>query len=277
MRPDAFLTEHNGEEIIRIGGYLLPREDFNLAKFLRDDLGTTWLHAGGMPSTRRLVEMLDIKPGMRVLDLGCGVGSAARYIARNTGATVLGVDRDAEMIARARSASRGDIERRIQYEIMEVTRTGLPDHQFDRIVVQSVACFNDKPALFREVARLLKPGGLLGLNEVTWLQPPTEKIEQVMCATICETFHGALLAEDWMRALSDAGLVDLRHEKHPFNAATPYQILREEGLLNTVKVMWRVFSKPEINMRLGAMSDFFKKCPEHFSYGLYTARLPEID
>ncbi|OYY95474.1 MAG: hypothetical protein B7Y41_02940 [Hydrogenophilales bacterium 28-61-23] len=277
MSPDAFLTDRDGQESIRIGGYLLPREDFNLAKFLRDDLGTTWLHAGGMPSTKRLVELLDIKPGMKVLDLGCGVGSATRYVARNSKASVVGVDLDPDMIQRARLSSRRSEVKNIQYESMDVTDTRFPDRSFDRVIVQSVACFNDKATLFGEVARLLKPGGLMGLNEVTWLQPPTEKIERVMCATICETFHGALLAEDWIRAMSAAGLVDPTCEKHPFNAATPYQILREEGVLNTAKIMWRVLTNPEINMRLGAMSEFFNRCPEYFSYGLYTARQPGLD
>lgn len=273
MNPETMLVRHDDQEMVKIGGYVLPAEDFNLARFLRDDLGVSWLHAGGIISTRQLLEQLRIKPDMLVLDMGCGVGSASRYIAAHTGAHLIGIDFDADMIRRAREASQGNSN--IQYEVMDVLHTTFPDNHFDRIIIQSVACFTDKTALFREVSRLLKPGGMLGMNEVTWLQPPTEKIEKVMCATICETFRGALQAHEWKDAMQAAGLIESAHQEYPFDASTPYQILREEGVVNTAKVMWRVFTRPEINMRLSAMSDFFKKCPEYFSYAIYTARKPE--
>lgn len=273
MNPEAMLVTQDDREMVKIGGYVLPAEDFNLARFLRDDLGVSWLHAGGIVSTRQLLQQLDIKPGMRVLDMGCGVGSASRYVASHTGAEVIGIDFDSEMIRRAREASGANSS--VQFEVMDVLHTSFPDNHFDRVIIQSVACFTEKVPLFREAARVLKPGGMLGMNEVTWLQPPTEKIEKVMCATICETFRGAMQAHEWKDAMLQAGLQEAAHKEYPFDASTPYQILREEGVVNTAKVMWRVFTRPEINMRLSAMSDFFKKCPEYFSYAIYTARKQE--
>lgn len=274
MNPGMLLVQDQGHESVKVGGFILPAENFDLAKFLRDDLGTTWLHAGGLPSTLRLIQKLDIRPGMQVLDLGCGVGSATHHLARKTGAQVTGVDGDPEMLERARRATTRSLTGKVRYEQMDVTRTTFPDASFDRVVIQSVACFNDKAALFREVARLLKPGGLVGVNEVTWLQPPTPQIERVMCATICETFRGALLSREWLDQLEQAGLEQAVAEVHPFTGATAYQILREEGLANTLRIMWKVLSNPEINMRLSAMSAMFRNCPEYFSYGIYTARRP---
>jgi cyclopropane fatty-acyl-phospholipid synthase-like methyltransferase len=217
---------------------------------------------------------MDISPGMQILDLGCGVGSATRYLAGKTDCQVTGVDADADMLERASKATPSALSDKIHYAQMDVTQTTFPDASFDRVVIQSVACFNDKQTLLREVARVLRPGGLLGMNEVTWRKSPTPQIEQVMCATICETFRGAQLASEWVAHMEQAGLVQAEAEEHPFNAASPYQILREEGLTNTVRIMWRVLSNPEINMRLSAMSEMFKKCPEYFGYGIYTARKP---
>jgi hypothetical protein len=51
-------------------------------------------------------------------------------------------------------------------------------------------------------------------------------------------------------------------------------MLREEGLLGTVKVMARVLRHPEINMRLSAVSDYFRQYPGYFGYGLYMAHKP---
>jgi SAM-dependent methyltransferase len=273
MNPESLLIHEEGRDIVKIGGFILPAEDFNLARFLRDDLGTTWLHAGGMTSTKRALETLRLGPGMQVLDLGTGVGSAARFIARRSGCQVLGVDIDPEMVRRAELTTR---DPRVRYARMDCLAMPLPDASFDAVLIQSVACFNDPERLFAEVARVLKPGGRVAMNEVTWLREPTEKILQVMCATICETFRGARLTSGWVSAMVSAGLVDASGEPYPFNASTPYQILREEGLLSTLRIMWRVMTQPEINMRLSAMSDLFKKCPEYFGYGIYSARKPDL-
>jgi ubiquinone/menaquinone biosynthesis C-methylase UbiE len=274
MSPEDALVHTDGRESVKIGGYLLPVEDFSLTRFMLDDLGMQWLHPGGILSSERLLEQLAITPGMRVLDLGCGVGSTCRYLARKYNCTVVGLDLDPEMILQARARSRSHRYAGIEYCEADANDTGLENDSFDRVIVQSVACFNDKPTLLKEITRLLKQGGQVGLNEVTWVQPPTEKVERVTRATICETFKGALLEDDWVRLLEDAGLDRVTHEAHAFKPVAPYQMLREEGLLGTVKVMARVLRHPEINMRLSAVSDYFRQYPGYFGYGLYMAHKP---
>lgn len=274
MNPETLLVSEDGQDVIRVGGYLLPAEDFDLARFLRDDLGTTWLHAGGLPSTRRLMDRLQLERGARVADLGCGVGSATRYLARAAGCEVVGLDRDPEMLRRAREATPPAAYPGVSWLQADATSTGLPDGSFDRVLIQSLACFVDKGALFGEVFRLLRPGGLVGINEVTWLQPPGPALERVVCSTICATFHGAMLPGQWCAALERSGLEAVRHEVYKFHAATPYQLVREEGMLSTLGILWRVMTRAELNMRLGAVGELFRNCPDHFGYGLYVARKP---
>lgn len=274
MNPAQFLVDEDGHQVVKIGGYVLPTQDFNLARFLRDDLGTTWLHAGGLVGTRQLLDRLDIRPGMTVLDLGCGVGSAMLYIARRVRCRLIGVDQDPEMLRRARRVTPQRTFPDVHYVRGDATRCGFATNSFDRVIVQSVACFNDNDALFGEIARILKPGGIVGMNEVTWRSPPTPGIEKVMCATICETFHGARLADGWIEKMRAAGFSDWTHEVYPFTAATPYQVMRQEGLARTLGIMWRVLRDAEVNMRLSAMSNLFQRCPEYFGYGIFTARKP---
>lgn len=274
MRPEDALVIQGGRESVKIGGYLLPAEDFSLTRFMLDDLGMQWLHPGGIVSSERLLQQLGITPQMRVLDLGCGVGATCRYLARKYRCAVVGLDRDPEMIRKARARSRARRYRGIEYCVADANATGIEDDSFDRIVVQSVACFNHKPTLLGEITRILKPGGWAGFNEVSWVQPPTEKIERVTRATICETFKGALLEDDWVRLLEDAGLDEVCAEPYAFKPVAPYQMLREEGLLGTVKIMSRVLRHPEINMRLSAVSDYFRQYPGYFGYGLYRGHKP---
>lgn len=274
MNPAQFLVGEGDRQVVKIGAYVLPGEDFNLARFLRDDLGTTWLHAGGITGTRRLLARLDIRPGMKVLDLGCGVGSAMRYVAKHVPCRLVGMDKDAEMLRRARRAMPPRDFPEVGYVRADALRMSFAADSFDRVIVQSVACFNDNDILFREIARVLKPGGKVGMNEVTWRRPPTPAIEAVMCATICETFHGARLAKGWIERMQAAGLGDATCELHPFTASTPYQLLKEEGLVRTAGIMWRVLRDAELNMRLAAMSQLFRRCPEYFGYGIFTACKP---
>lgn len=274
MNPAQFLVDLGDRQVVKIGAYVLPSEDFNLARFLRDDLGTTWLHAGGIAGTRQLLDRLDIRPGMTVLDLGCGVGSAMHYVARRVQCRLIGVDNDPEMLRRARSTMPSRAFPDLHYIRGDATRIAFAADSFDRVIVQSVACFNDNDALFGEIARILKPGGMVGMNEVTWRKPPSPEIEKVMCATICETFHGARLAQGWVERIRAAGLDDAIHELHAFTASTPYQLLKQEGLVRTVGIMWRVLRDAELNMRLAAMSNLFSRCPEYFGYGIFTARKP---
>ena len=239
MSPEDALVHTDGQEAVKIGGYLLPVEDFSLTRFMLDDLGMQWLHPGGILSSERLLKQLAIKPGMRVLDLGCGLGSTCRYLARKYNCTVVGLDRDPEMIIQARARSRGRRYASIEYCEADANDTGLENDSFDRVIVQSVACFNDKPNMLKEITRLLKQDGQVGFNEVTWVKPPTEKVERVTRATICETFKGALLEDDWVKLLEDAGLDRVTHEAHAFIRSLPTRCCVKKGCSERLR-SWRV-------------------------------------
>ncbi len=274
MNPEDALVTVDDKQAVKIGGYLLPAEDFSLTRFMVQDLNMSWLHPGGIISSERLFDKLKLGRDMRVLDLGCGLGSSGRYLARRYGCRVTGIDRDPDMLRQASERSRGRRYRNIDYREMDANCTDFEDGSFDRVLVQSVACFNDRATLFREIHRILKADGWLGLNEVTWIQPPTLKVERVTRSTICETFKGAVMAKQWMAALENAGLDATEHEVHAFKTMAPYQMLKEEGLVGTLRIMTRVLTNPEINMRLSAVSDYFRKYPGYFGYGLYLAHKP---
>lgn len=273
--PEQLLVTTDDREIVKIGGYILPAEDFSLTKFMLDDLGMTWLHPGGLPSTERMLQHLALSPDSRLLDLGCGVGSTTRYLARKFGCEAVGIDYDTEMIEQAKRRSAGNRYAQISYQVMDGSAMEFPDASFDTVVLQSVACFNDKLPLLREVWRVLKPSGRVALNEVTWMRSPTEKVARVTRATVCETFGGAMLERQWLNLLTQAGFDLVSHESYEFEPVAPYQLLREEGLINTVRTFTRVLTNPNNLMRLSAVSDYFKRFPGYFGYGIYVGSKPD--
>ncbi len=111
---------------------------------------------------RMIADEGGFRPGMRVLDIGCGVGGPALTIAEYTGAHVTGVnivERQVE-IARERAAERG-LADRTRFEVADGMRMPFPDGAFDAVYIFEAGChMPDKAAFYVECARVLRPGGV---------------------------------------------------------------------------------------------------------------------
>jgi ubiquinone biosynthesis O-methyltransferase len=106
----------------------------------------------------------DVK-GRRVLDVGCGDGEFAVELA-NRGATVVGIDASAEMIEAARSrATPANAD--VTFQVAVAERLPFQAGQFDVVTAITILCFVDDAApVFREIARVLRPGGRLVIGEL---------------------------------------------------------------------------------------------------------------
>jgi ubiquinone/menaquinone biosynthesis C-methylase UbiE len=125
-------------------------------------------HIGGRAATEHLVARLGLEPHHHVLDVGCGIGGATRYIAAEIGCRVTGVDLTPEYIEIARDLSaRTGLADRIAYMAASALSMPFPDESFDAAVTLHVAMnIRERERLYREVARVLKPGALFGLYDI---------------------------------------------------------------------------------------------------------------
>jgi len=96
-----------------------------------------------------------------VLDLGCGVGGPARYLAATFGSTVTGVDLSPGFIdAASYLTSRCGLSDRVRFQVGSALQLPFDDVAFDAVFLQHVAMnIDDRPALYAEVRRVLAPGG----------------------------------------------------------------------------------------------------------------------
>lgn len=125
-------------------------------------------HIGGKQATAHLVKNLGLTAGHRVLDLGCGLGGPARYVAKTTWAHVKGIDLTEEFVTTGRALTgmailidRVDL---VQGSILDMP---FADNSFDAAYMIHVGMnIADKMAIAREAARVLKPGGLFGIYDV---------------------------------------------------------------------------------------------------------------
>jgi len=121
----------------------------------------------GMESSlRQLIEQAALAPGLRVLDLGCGTGAGTLLAKRmQPGVEIVGLDPDAKALARARSkAERAGLA----IEFVQGFGDALPfaDARFDRVISSFMFHHlesDQKPAVLREIRRVLRPGGNLHL------------------------------------------------------------------------------------------------------------------
>jgi sterol 24-C-methyltransferase len=114
-----------------------------------------------------LASHLGLRPGMRVLDVGCGVGGPMRSIARFSGASVVGVNISAYQLRKAESYIRRDrLAARCELLEADFTRMPVRDGSFDAAYAFEATCHApNKVDVFSEIFRVLRPGAELGVYE----------------------------------------------------------------------------------------------------------------
>ena len=125
-------------------------------------------HTRGMLATNDLAAMTYIGPSTRVLDLGCGVGGPARFLAATFDCHVTGVDLSENFIDAARYLTeRCGLQDQVSFEVGNAVDLPFEDGSFDLVFLQHVAMnIQDRAGLYAEVARVLDPGGQLATYDV---------------------------------------------------------------------------------------------------------------
>ncbi|XP_070563864.1 uncharacterized protein [Ptychodera flava] len=167
---------------------------------------------GGLERAKECIKMLALKPGQKVLDVGCGIGGAAFHMTETYGVEVLGVDLSSNMIeiAMERTVAKTD-NPQVQFEVCDVTRRDFHADAFDviyssHIIVHVV----DKLSLFGSFVKWTKPGGKLLISDYYCGNPDdhSEDFKEYVKQrgyTICTTAKFGKL-------LSSAGFVNVKVE-----------------------------------------------------------------
>lgn len=125
-------------------------------------------HIRGRLATEELIELSGFGPGMTVLDVGCGVGGPARLLASVAGCHVVGLDLTEEYISAARRLTEAmGLEDKVEFHVGSALAMPFQDGEFQGAWMQHVNMnIRDKSGLFREIARVLSPGGKFVFHEI---------------------------------------------------------------------------------------------------------------
>ncbi len=156
--------------------------------------------------------MASLKPGETVVDLGCGGGLDVFLTSQKVGPSgrAIGIDMTPAMIARAQKNAQEGGFTNVAFHLATIDHLPLPDASVDVVISNCVINLApDKPAVFREIARILKPGGRLAVSDIALKQPlPAELAADIMAYVGC--IAGALLIPDYQRQLRAAGFAHVQ-------------------------------------------------------------------
>ncbi|KAI4329995.1 hypothetical protein MLD38_028311 [Melastoma candidum] len=127
--------------------------------------GQGFVSTGGIDTTKEFVEKLNLKPGQKVLDVGCGIGGGDFYMAENFDVEVIGIDLSINMVSFALERAIG-LKCSVEFEVADCTKKTYPENSFDVIYSRdTILHIQDKPALFQSFFKWLKPGGKVLISD----------------------------------------------------------------------------------------------------------------
>jgi len=196
------------------------------AEAVLDQIGYTAEQAAAIPEGANLglgcgnpLAFAAVKAGETVLDLGSGAGIDAFLAARETGPTghVIGVDMTTTMLQKARSAAEKHGYKNVEFRLGEIEHLPVADASVDVIISNCVVNLSpDKPQVFREAFRVLKPGGRLMVSDLVLVRPLTPTVRDSIEAYV-GCVAGASSREDYLQHVRAAGFVKIEVvEQNPY-------------------------------------------------------------
>lgn len=181
--------------------------------------GVSGAHPGGLALTKELLKYENIDNKLQILDVGCGTGQTAAYIASTYQANVTGIDNNSIMIAKAQNRM---AKHRLPVQIIQASIEQIPlaNKQFDLIISESVLSFvSNKSQALDEIYRVMQNGGKLIAIEFTIkkkLDPmSTEDIQQFY------GFDRLLMKKDWVALFKNAGFQTIHIRKNKSISSAP--------------------------------------------------------
>ncbi|XP_041930038.1 phosphoethanolamine methyltransferase isoform X1 [Alosa sapidissima] len=128
--------------------------------------GAGYVSTGGPSTTKEFVDLLNLTPGQKVVDVGCGIGGGDFYMAKNFGVEVLGMDLSANMVEIACERAVKEKLPMVHFEVADATKRVFPVGTFDVVYSRdTILHISDKLELFKNFNSWLKPGGKVLISD----------------------------------------------------------------------------------------------------------------
>ncbi|HUZ93436.1 MAG TPA: methyltransferase domain-containing protein [Edaphobacter sp.] len=240
------------------------------AKYLLGDS----FHPGGLPLTEELASLLALSPAGLVLDVASGKGTTAFFLAERFGCRVIGVDLSDQNVleARTQAASRG-LSALVEFRLADAEALPFDSECFDAIVCECAFCtFPSKQTAASEFERVLKPGGRVGISDITRDGASLPELDGLLAWIACIGDAQPLQSyADWLAA---SGLRVAKAEQRNHYLQEMVQSIRTKLLTAEIMIGLRKLELPGLD--LSQAKAFSKAAQEaiaanHLGYGIVVA------
>jgi len=249
-------------------------EQCDIFDFMANYVGMTVLHPGGLLATNKLAEKCHITRDSKVLDIGCGKGTSAVYLAKQFHCQITGIDVDERLIDQAKKlAQKEGVFREVKFLRGDALRLPFSNDEFDVTLSQALLVLvSDKKQVIREAIRVTKPGGFIGWLELSFYKQPPESLIQASELSACAfCIRNTLTFDEWKKLFQECGISDL--EVIPGEMGMRQRnMFRDEGFLNAAKIIGKWLFNSRIRKRMNVVFDFFRNNKEYIGYGIYVGK-----
>ncbi len=154
----------------------------------------------------------DLKPGENVLDLGSGAGFDCFLAAKKVGENgkVIGVDMTSEMIKKAKENVQKNQITNVEFKLGEIENLPIESNSIDLVISNCVINLSaDKPKVFQEICRVLKPGGRIAISDIALKKELPTQIKDGV-ATYVGCVSGAILLDEYLEIVKSAGFKNVK-------------------------------------------------------------------
>ena len=162
--------------------------------------------------------LASLRPGEVILDLGSGAGIDCLIASRKVGdaGRVIGVDMTPEMLDKARANAAKVGASNVEFRLGEIENLPVADASVDVVISNCVINLSpDKPRVFAEIARVLKPGGRVAVSDMVLLRPLPEAVRNDLLAYV-GCVAGAVTVEEYVAGMKAAGLANIEVDATPY-------------------------------------------------------------
>ncbi|MBK8207538.1 MAG: methyltransferase domain-containing protein [Planctomycetes bacterium] len=242
--------------------------DMSLPEFLAS-LGKTELKPGGTYATGALIRLLELRGGDHALVCGPNAGSTALFVSMTTQATTEALVREESEKVTENDPS---LKRRSTARIGKAEALPFPDGHFHAAMVEASLSYMhplQQAAALKELHRVLKPGGRIGIHELCWRQPPTPELEQAL-QSLWRGPVAPMVVRGWWDRLEDAGFHELQNELAVVSYFTRKGLQADEEAEVTAQIFHSAFEDADKLARFSAAYREFTDNRRY--YGVIIAR-----
>jgi ubiquinone/menaquinone biosynthesis C-methylase UbiE len=233
--------------------------------------GKTVLRPGGQAATDQLLRRANFKSGDTVLELASGLGNSAIALAKRYGVKVTGIEKSpGRVVAAQAKVKAAGLSDQIQILQGDIFHLELISVQFDFVLAEAILTMQSsmgKDMILQGVHHCLKPKGKFLSHELLALNREAE-LHHVL-STLNRVNATPLNLTNWITAFETSGFHVQHRQTGAMQLLNPLQVIQDEGLGNTLRIVWNVLTQASIRQRVLAMRQIFQQYQKDLNYVIF--------